>query len=160
MKPVLEGFAEELDGIEASYGMMPNLETLLMHFPGYLKDNWQLNHLLTESNNSPLEHVSSYMLAIMAVATYGCLYLFRRCSRLFLEHGGDPEWLKGNLPQKLAILKTLNCKLAYSPWSISKEDYQPLSQHYSLKQISYIVVLLSYYQSLACITMANGIRPE
>lgn len=100
------------------------------------------------------------MLAVMGVATYGCLYLLRRYSKLFLDHGGDPEWLRGKLPPKLTALKTINCKLAYSPWSLSKEDFQPLLQYYSMKQITYIIVLLAHYQSLACIAMSNGILPE
>lgn len=90
MTPVPEGLDEVANGIQALYGLLPNLETLLMHFPGYLKNSWELNHLLTESGRSPLEHVSSLMLAIMSVSTYGCLYLYKRYCKLFREHGGDP----------------------------------------------------------------------
>jgi hypothetical protein len=50
--------------------------------------------------------------------------------------------------------------LAYSPWSLLQEDFQPLLNYYSLKQIAHIVVLLSYHQCLACICMSNGIVPE
>lgn len=84
MKPVPEKFHDVLASIEAMNGMVPNLETLLMHFPSYLKDSHLLTHLLIESSHNPLEPTTLSMLAVMAVSTYGCMYLFRRFAKLFL----------------------------------------------------------------------------
>lgn len=42
----------------------------------------------------PLSLTSRYYIAIMAISTYGSEYLFSRLSELYLEVGGDIEWLK------------------------------------------------------------------
>jgi hypothetical protein len=93
MKSPPESFESVLTSIAECYGFTPNLETLLMHFPIYLKNYWQLSSYVTESITNPLPQVDVHIMAIMAVSAYGCLYLFERFAKKFLEEGGDPEWL-------------------------------------------------------------------
>ena len=66
-----------------------------------------------------------YYIAIMAVSTMKCDYLYRMLEETFLEYGGDESWLIYGLdvvPEKIANLARLNNVLAHQPWKIFTED--------------------------------------
>ena len=68
----------------------------------------------------------NYYLAIMAVSCYQCEYLLHILQEQFLLAGGPLNWLIFGLEKvdpKLKRIAFLNEKLAYKPWSITKEDF-------------------------------------
>ncbi len=57
MKPIPQDFELILQEVSDSKGFVPNLETLLMHFPTYLKNYIELTNYLFENEENPLSQV-------------------------------------------------------------------------------------------------------
>lgn len=71
-----------------------------------------------------------------AAARHQCTYLIEYHKRIFLELGGNKEWLKGLdfIPQKLRDIYDINKILAHKPWMLTKAHievrYSPMCHMY------------------------------
>ncbi len=98
------------------------------HFFFWFKDYFYLlleteNVLLNEDGYIP--KTWRYYIALMAVSSVKCKYLFRIIEEKFLENGGDESWLIFGLdvlPQKLKKLAKFNNIFSHQPWKIKGED--------------------------------------
>ncbi len=105
----------------------------------------------------------SHYLSLISVCAYGCDYLFKRYSKDFLEYGGDKEWLERGyevLPLKLQVMIDVSLKLAYCPWEIDSGDIVRLQSHWSRNQLVLGIIIICYYQSLACLCLSNAVLQE
>lgn len=66
-----------------------------------------------------------YYIALMAVSSAKCDYLFNIIEEKFLESGGDESWLIFGLdvlPEKLKKLARFNNIFSHQPWKIKGDD--------------------------------------
>lgn len=66
-----------------------------------------------------------YYIALMAVSSAKCDYLFKIIEEKFLESGGDESWLIFGLdvlPEKLKKLARFNNIFSHQPWKIKGDD--------------------------------------
>jgi sestrin len=87
--------------------------------------------------------------------------------KLFLDVGGDPEWLKGSehLPPNLKSLLQLNSILAHRPWLLqSKLKIGELVQigegNLSLNELVHAIVIMAHFHALSCFVLGCGIQSE
>lgn len=81
------------------------------------------NTLLNEDSYIP--KTWRYYIALMAVSSAKCEYLFRILEEKFLENGGDESWLIFGLdvlPEKLKKLARFNNIFSHQPWKIKGDD--------------------------------------
>lgn len=125
--PVPETMHQTLNDIFLLNGCIPNLERLLLLFPTYLELYFQLNDILLEQTTA-LDQATGYFLAVCSAAQLGCIYMFKRYRKRFLEIGGSEEWLHGDYPSKIRNILPLGHLLAYSPYEVTKEQLQSLME--------------------------------
>lgn len=74
----MEDFQNLLQDIfNENQGRVPKMEMMMLWFPKYLKKYFTL-HMELMNGNGPLAIEERHFLALLAVSTYGCDYLFLR----------------------------------------------------------------------------------
>ena len=148
-------------------GFVSNLVRVLGWHPQYL-EQFLVAHAAVMLGDGPLPLPWRYYIAMMAAASHGCEYLFRRCQVDFVLCGGDVEWLladvdTGCLPRKLAVLGPLNAYMAHQPWMVRKELVTELVRgeaSWSVTELVHVMVILATYHSLASLVLGLGIVNE
>ena len=83
-------------------------------------------------------------------------------SRLFLDCGGDPEWLQGTekLPPKIQAILPLNQVMAHQPWLLSSDNLGPLvktgSESWSLNELVQAMVIMTHFHALTSFAYGCG----
>lgn len=112
------------DIVNFNGGKITHLDRLLCWFPDYLAKHFQTkNCLMTVPGALPLDW--RFYIGIMAVAIYGCDYLFNHLVNQFLTYGGEKEWIIKGIdaaPMRLKKLRELNSVLAHKPWSLRADS--------------------------------------
>lgn len=147
-------------------GKISHLDRVLCWFPDYLALSFQTkNSLMISSGPLPIDW--RFYLGIMAVSCYSCKYLFNHLSQLFLNSGGDPDWLIKGLsgaPKKIQNLKELNSLLAYRPWALNNsnfiKDLLKGKDQWSIPELMHAMMIFAYYHSWSCFVFANGLKLE
>jgi hypothetical protein len=119
---------KELNELSYSYGRILIYENFFFWFseiiPKYINS---LYVIMEEEGNVPITW--RYYIAIMAVSTINCYYLFKHLQEMFLFKGGDEDWIIHGLqavPKKLKILSKVNNILAHQPWKLTVRDINEL----------------------------------
>jgi len=108
-----------------------------------------------------------YFIAIVSVSTLKCEYLQKHLEELFLQTGGDIEWLIGGIkkvPEKLQTLGKLINILAHQPWRLSLFDFNDLlsksdnSSSWNLNELVLAFMIIITYQKIAAIVKSVGIK--
>lgn len=111
---------------------------MLMHDDGLIPTDWR------------------YFIAIMAVSTMRCQYLFDKLKEEFLLRGGNEEWvIKGlpSVPSKLQNISKLNNILAHQPWKLTRIDLNEIfSKSWSREELLHAASIMMFYHKLATIT--------
>jgi hypothetical protein len=119
---------KELTEMSFSYGRILIYENFLFWYSGIIpKYISSLYVLMEEEGNVPVTW--RYYIAMMAVSTINCYYLFKHLKEMFLFKGGDEDWIVLGLqavPKKLQILSKVNNILAHQPWKLTTRDINEL----------------------------------
>jgi hypothetical protein len=102
--------------------------------------------------------------------------MLRRQQDIFLEHGGDIEWLRQGLacptlPTKLVVIAELNALLAHRPWLLTTAHIKSLVMGgeletgvsvagWSLNELVHAIVILCTMHSLCSIIQATALIRE
>lgn len=90
----------------------------------------------------------------------------------FLQHGGDPLWLKGidHIPLKLRNISTLLMVLARQPWALNEVHFQellhssnggnPVTDSWTKSELIQAIVVIATFHSLSSFVLGCGIVPE
>lgn len=103
----------------------PEWTSVLEIFPAYSDLFSQSQDRLT-SGNGPLPLPERNYIALMASSISGCEALEQLQEHLFLQAGGDKEWLSGKVPTRLRRLEPVNAVLAHRPSSLSPAHIKAL----------------------------------
>jgi hypothetical protein len=141
-----------------SEGRMKMYEGFFLWFSDYhsLYEN-TFDILMNEDNYIPITW--KYYIAIMAVSTIRCEYLYRELEIQFLLKGGDEQWIVSGLvvvPEKLKMLQKINNILAHQPWKLKIQDINELCNKYetngwSLNELTRAVLIMTNYHKLASV---------
>lgn len=150
-----------------SSGRVSNLVRVLAWHPTYLRVFLDA-HQAIMSGDGPLPIPWRHFVGMLASASHGCQYLFRRCRADFLACGGDPEWARGGLtsthiPRKLVSLGLLNSTMAHQPWMVKKEMVDELvagDLAWSVTELVHVMVIMATYHSLSSLVLGLGIVSE
>jgi hypothetical protein len=90
----------------------------------------------------------------------------------FLQHGGDPLWLKGidHVPEKLRNISSLLMILARQPWSLNENHIHELlynnrggnsvTDSWTKSELIQAIVVIATFHSLSSFVLGCGIVPE
>lgn len=119
---------KELNEISYSYGRILIYENFFFWYSGIIpKYINSLYVIMEEEGNVPITW--RYYIAMMAVSTINCYYLFKNLQEMFLIKGGDEDWIILGLqavPKKLQMLSKVNNILAHQPWKLTVRDINDL----------------------------------
>lgn len=119
---------KELKELCYSYGRILIYENFFFWYSGIIpKYVNSLFVIMEEEGNVPVTW--RYYIAMMAVSTINCYYLFKHLQEMFLFKGGDEDWIILGLqavPKKLQILSKVNNILAHQPWKLTVRDINEL----------------------------------
>jgi hypothetical protein len=119
---------KELNELSYSYGRILIYENFFFWYSGIIpKYVNSLYVIMEEEGNIPVTW--RYYIAMMAVSTINCYYLFKHLQDMFLFKGGDEDWIILGLqavPKKLRILSKVNNILAHQPWKLTVRDINEL----------------------------------
>jgi hypothetical protein len=119
---------KELNELSCSYGRVLIYENFFFWYSGITpKYINSLHAIMEEEGNVPVTW--RYYIAMMAVSTINCYYLFKNLQDMFLIKGGDEDWIILGLqavPKKLQMLSKVNNILAHQPWKLTVRDINDL----------------------------------
>lgn len=153
-------------------GRLSNTFRLLAFFPTYFEKFDLAYHQVVRSSVGPLERTWRSYLGIMAAAEHKCQYLVSLQKLYFLQHGGDPLWLKGvnHVPEKLRNISTLLMILARQPWSLNENHIHELlhnnkggnsvTDSWTKSELIQAIVVIATFHSLSSFVLGCGIVPE
>jgi len=147
---------KELAELSFSYGRILIYENFFFWYSGIIpKYNTSLYVLMEEEGNVPVTW--RYYIALMAVSTINCYYLFKHLQEMFLFKGGDEDWILLGLqavPKKLQILSKVNNILAHQPWKLTTRDINELiniKNGWNRDEFIHAALILVNYHRLAAI---------
>ncbi|GAB5587688.1 hypothetical protein Unana1_02588 [Umbelopsis nana] len=153
-------------------GRLSNTFRLLAFFPTYFEKFDLAYHQIIRSSVGPLERTWRSYLGIMAAAEHKCQYLVSLQKLYFLQHGGDPLWLKGvdHIPLKLRNISTLLMVLARQPWSLNESHIHellhssnggnPVTDSWTKSELIQAIVVIATFHSLSSFILGCGVVPE
>ncbi|RUS19053.1 PA26 p53-induced protein-domain-containing protein [Jimgerdemannia flammicorona] len=152
-------------------GRLSNLLRVKAFFPTYVEKHHVSMNALMRGQSGPLHRSWRNYIAIMAASQHNCQYLVSLRKSYFLQHSGDPSWLKGlaYAPTKLQNLATLASMLAWQPWRIKPDHIAHLvkigngsapEDRWTISELVQAIVIMATYHSLSSFVLGCGIVPE